>query len=152
MYSSIIGIIGTIVGTIVGGVIGYFASIRIISKQHRILSGETLRLAFLKELSALKPKGKFNAGSVKDILEDAFLKHSSAVINFQFSLRGQELASFTKAWHEYYGYKGDGNDYYLDQYCEFSEESFSTPEKATDYKQLNERAYNRIMKILEFTK
>jgi len=152
MDSAIIGIVGTVVGTIFGGAIGYVTSNRLILKQHRIVAGQKLRVAFLKELSALKNKGKFNAESVRDVLEDAFSKHASAITEFQFSLRGKELAGFTKAWQEYYGYKGNGNDYYLNQYWEFSEKSFSSPDKKTCYSRLNETAYNRIMKILEFTK
>ena len=142
-------IAGCLGGGLVGALIAYFGTYRLTLKQARIAAGNRLRAAFLPELYVLKPKGKISKEDVKDALEAAFERHAIAVAEFRPFIPKKHQCKFDTAWRTYYGYKGDGNDFYLDQYSEFCEESYTTgsSEKQIDR---NQRAHDRIKKILEF--
>jgi hypothetical protein len=143
-------IIGGLGGGLVGALTAYFGAYRLTQKQARIVAGVKLRSAFLPELHALAPKTKITDADVSDLLKAAFEKHSIAIAEFRPFVSKRQVKSFDAAWHNYYGYKGDKENYYLDQYSPFCEESFTESSCQTQADR-NRLAHERIKAILAFT-
>lgn len=145
------GISATLVGGAIGGLLGAIGTFLATLHQSRITANMKFRDAFLPTLHILKPLHVASKDDHSEMLIQAFPQHSIAVAQFKPFLSFGERDAFDCAWHTYYGYKGDKNDVYLEQYSEFSEEGRLSNESTTQLmKRLNSLAHDRILEILKF--
>lgn len=108
----------TLVGAFIGGIVGiagtYLVSVYEAKKQQFFTACQRLREAFHNELAILSDPS--DTSDSADILQSAFKKHLSAVIEFKYVLRGCRLDRFNKAWNEYYYGDGEISIPFLEQY------------------------------------
>lgn len=135
---AIIGIGGTIVGVLTGVLLTYWFALKLANKNAKHIASIRLRDAFAPEIAKLNHPDGYSLADVPHFLEIAFEKHQIAINNFRFFLTNKDGAAFDKAWHAYY------------------KDSCEDKPNFTQYMTLSnkdtEKAINRIMAILEFTK
>lgn len=145
------GISATLVGGAIGGVLGAIGTFLATLHQSRITANMKFRDAFLPTLHILKPLHVASKGDHSEMLIQSFAQHSIAVAQFKPFLGFGERDAFDQAWSTYYGYKGDKNQVYLEQYSEFSEEGVLSDEHVDHLmKRLNSLAHDRILELLRF--
>ena len=119
--------------------------------QSRVTAAANFRAAFLPAAHILKPSGVISSGDHYCFLKKSFAKHSIAVAQFKPFLRLGEKDAFDNAWHTYYGYKGNKNDVYLEQYSEFSEDGLQTEKNTLQFQEdINNIAHERLLVLLGF--
>ena len=141
----------TIAAGVIGGLLGSIGTLLATQHQSRVTAAANFRAAFLPAAHILKPFGVISPGDHYCFLKKSFAKHSIAVAQFKPFLRLGEKDAFDNAWHTYYGYKGNKNDVYLEQYSEFSEDNMQ-PEKDNpqSQKDTNNLAHERLLILLGF--
>ncbi len=106
----------TILGVLIGVLVTYYFALRLASINSRRDAGRRLREAFAPELAALHPISGKKDINVENLLQEALIRHQTAIIEFQDYLRGAEKIQFEKVWKEYYEVGGSPRffDYYMD--------------------------------------
>jgi len=105
----------TVLGALIGASVTYCLALELARRNAKRDAGRRLREAFALELALMHPEHGKKDIKVEQILQDAFPKHSQAVIEFAFHLKDNEKKKFLKTWKEYYMVGGGVRffDYYM---------------------------------------
>ena len=108
--------VSTLLGVIVGGLVSFFVNCKLNRIKDKQVAGGKLRAAFAEELAILHPQLGHENVSADKVLHAALSKHTAAVIEYRFFLKGKQRDRFDQAWIDYYSANGDKRCAWFVQY------------------------------------
>lgn len=149
---AIAGLISTVIagfgGAFLGAIISYRYSVRLFQRQEFNKAATKFREAFMPVREVLNPAEFALKEELAIFLEDRFLEHRRAVMEFSDFLDAETKTAFLDAWHEYYRHPGHRDENRCHSLA-FLYLSDGTVKGKNEKKQL---AKIRIEKLLNFAK
>ncbi len=141
MSPEIATLVSTAVGLIFGSVITYWGSVKLSKRQARSQAAMRFISSFTPEIAALS---NFSSSSTDQstVIQSAEKKHLTSFIEFRSYLSETDALRLDKLWGEYYGYEGDKDKPYLEQYS-----GYTDTQKAKENREL---AIHRLQSLVSF--